>query len=142
MKLQIVAHGKLKDKALRSVCDDYIGRIRRYVRCEEIEVKDDSGFERAVGTDALLVALEVDGESVSSAELSRKLDRWLSQGKGVVAFAIGGAEGLPREFSARARQRLSLSRLTLPHRLARVLLAEQLYRALSISRGEPYARED
>lgn len=142
MKLLIVAHGKLKDKALRSVCDDYIGRVRRYVRCEEIEVKDANGFERAIPDDALVVALEVDGESVSSTELSRLVERWLAHGKGVVAFAIGGAEGLPREFSARARHRLSLSRLTLPHRLARVLLAEQLYRSLSILRGEPYARED
>ncbi|HET9932448.1 MAG TPA: 23S rRNA (pseudouridine(1915)-N(3))-methyltransferase RlmH, partial [Polyangiaceae bacterium] len=70
------------------------------------------------------------------------LERWLAQGKGVIAFAIGGAEGLPAEFSKRAQHRLSLSRLTLPHRLARLLLAEQLYRALSIARGEPYARED
>lgn len=142
MKLQIVAHGKLKDKGLRSLCDDYIARIRRYVRCEEIELKDANGFERAIAEGALVVALEVDGEAVSSTELSRKLERWLAQGKGVVAFAIGGAEGLPKDFSARAQHRLSLSRLTLPHRLARLLLAEQLYRALSILRGEPYARED
>ena len=142
MKLQIVAHGKLKDKGLRSLCDDYLGRIRRYLRCEEIELKDDSGFSRLLSDDAIVVALEVDGEQLSSNELSRKLERWLAQGKGVVAFAIGGAEGLPREFSVRAQHRLSLSRLTLPHRLARLLLAEQLYRALSIARNEPYARED
>ncbi|MGC4088266.1 MAG: 23S rRNA (pseudouridine(1915)-N(3))-methyltransferase RlmH [Polyangiaceae bacterium] len=142
MKIQFVVQGKLKDKGLRSLVDDYLGRIRRYVRCDELELRDASGFERAVGPDALLIALEVDGEQLSSSELSRKLERWLAQGKGVVAFAIGGAEGLPQAFSARAQHRISLSRLTLPHRLARLLLAEQLYRALSIARGEPYARED
>ncbi|MFZ5897352.1 MAG: 23S rRNA (pseudouridine(1915)-N(3))-methyltransferase RlmH [Myxococcota bacterium] len=142
MKLQIVAQGKLKDRGLRSLVDDYLGRIRRYVRCEELELKDASGFDRALDGDTFLVALEVDGEALSSTELSRKLERWLAQGKGQVAFAIGGAEGLPRDFSARANYRFSLSRLTLPHRLARLILAEQLYRALSIARGEPYARED
>jgi 23S rRNA (pseudouridine1915-N3)-methyltransferase len=87
------------------------------------------------------VALEVDGEAVTSTELSKRVERWSSTGKGVVAFVIGGAEGIPKDLSRSAVARLSLSKLTLPHRLARVLLLEQLYRALSILRGEPYARE-
>ncbi len=70
------------------------------------------------------------------------MERWTSRGKGSVAFVIGGAEGIPSELSKKADARLSLSRLTLPHRLARVVLLEQLYRSLSILRGEPYARED
>jgi len=142
VKLQFIVQGKLKDKGLRALVDDYLGRIRRYARCEELELRDAEGFERVNRDGMFLVALEVDGEALSSTELSRKLERWLSQGKGVVAFAIGGAEGLPPAFSQAANYRLSLSRLTLPHRLARLLLAEQLYRALSIARGEPYARED
>ena len=142
MKLQFIAQGKLKDKGLRALVDDYLGRIRRYARCEELELRDAEGFERVNRDGVFVVALEVDGEALSSTELSRKLERWLSQGKGVVAFAIGGAEGLPRSFSGSADFRLSLSRLTLPHRLARLLLAEQVYRALSIARGEPYAREE
>lgn len=142
MKLQIAAHGKLKDKGLRSLCDDYVARIRRYVRYEELELKDNSGFSRLLSDDAIVVALEVDGEQLTSSQLSRQLERWLAQGKGAITFAIGGAEGLPPDFSAKAQHRLSLSRLTLPHRLARLLLLEQLYRAFSIARGEPYARED
>ena len=59
----------------------------------------------------------------------------------MVAFLVGGAEGLPPELTRRAEARLSLSSLTLPHRLARVVLFEQLYRAMTILRGEPYARE-
>nr|PZN21181.1 MAG: 50S rRNA methyltransferase [Pseudomonadota bacterium] len=141
MKLVIVAEGKLKDRALRGLVDDYLKRIRRYARCEEIEVTGPAELLRAVPADATVVALEVDGEGISSVELSKRLERWIARGKGVVAFAIGGAEGLPRSLSERADVRLSLSPLTLPHRLARLILVEQLYRAFTIARGEPYARE-
>ena len=141
MRIAIVAEGRLKEPGLRALVDDYLGRVRRYARCDEIEVKDASGFARALPADATLVALEVDGTELTSSELARRLERWLGRGKGVVAFAIGGAEGLPASVSAGAHERISLSRLTLPHRLARLVLAEQLYRAFSILRGEPYARE-
>ncbi len=142
MRILFVAEGKLKDRGLRQLVDDYLSRIRRYARCDEIELKDSSGFERAIPPDAILVALEVDGEQLSSTAFAERVGRWTTQGKGVLAFAIGGAEGLPEAFSRRAAHRLSLSRMTLPHRLARLLLAEQLYRAFSIQRGEPYAREE
>jgi 23S rRNA (pseudouridine1915-N3)-methyltransferase len=138
----VVAAGRIKEKSLRAVADDYLGRVRRYARCDEIEVKDDAALARAVPNDTVVVALEVDGEVVSSTELAQRVERWASRGKGAVAFVIGGAEGIPVELSRKANARLSLSRLTLPHRLARVVLLEQLYRSLSILRGEPYARED
>ena len=76
-----------------------------------------------------------------SEAFARRLSQWGSQGKGEVVFLIGGADGLPREIADAAYVRLSLSTMTLPHRLARVLLLEQLYRAMTILRGEPYARE-
>lgn len=142
LQLYIVAVGKLKDRALRAVADDYLRRVRRGVRCEETEVRDDAALARALPPGALIVALEVEGESLSSTEFARRLESWASRGKGQVAFLIGGAEGIPAELSRRADVRLSLSSMTLPHRLARVVLLEQLYRALSILRGEPYARED
>lgn len=141
MKLVVVAAGRLKEREVRAIADDYLARIRRYVKCDEIEVKSATELAAAVPESALLVALEVDGDSLSSTELSRRVERWGSTGKGVVAFVIGGAEGIPSALSKRADARLSLSKLTLPHRLARVLLLEQLYRSLSILRGEPYARE-
>ncbi|MCA9597839.1 MAG: 23S rRNA (pseudouridine(1915)-N(3))-methyltransferase RlmH [Myxococcales bacterium] len=142
MKLVVVAVGKIKDKHLRAVADDYKQRLGRYVRVEELEVKDGAALERAVPADSLRVALEVHGDALGSETLARRVERWGSQGKGVVAFFIGGAEGLPAELSRGADARLSLSSLTLPHRLARVVLFEQLYRAMTILRGEPYARED
>lgn len=142
MKLVVIAVGRIKDKDLRSVANDYFKRLSRYVKCEEIEVKDDASLARAVPEGALVVALEVLGERLSSSELSQRVERWGARGKGVVAFLIGGAEGIPDELSKRADVRLSLSTLTLPHRLARVFLFEQLYRSMTLLRGEPYARED
>jgi 23S rRNA (pseudouridine1915-N3)-methyltransferase len=141
VKIVVVAVGKLKDRALRAVADDYLDRLRRYVRCEEIEVRDDAALARAVPVEATVVALEVLGDLVTSEQLAQRVERWGSQHKGIVALLVGGAEGLPPELSRGAHARLSLSRLTLPHRLARVLLYEQLYRAMTILRGEPYARE-
>jgi 23S rRNA (pseudouridine1915-N3)-methyltransferase len=141
VKLVVVAAGRLKEREVRAIADDYLGRIRRYVKCDEIEVKSAADLAAALPPSALVVALEVEGEALTSTELSRRVERWGSTGKGVVAFVIGGAEGIPAGLSQAADARISLSKLTLPHRLARVLLLEQLYRALSILRGEPYARE-
>jgi 23S rRNA (pseudouridine1915-N3)-methyltransferase len=141
MRLVIIAAGKLKEKEVRAIADDYLGRIRRWVKCDELEVKSARDLAGAVPDGALLVALEVDGDALTSTELSQRVERWGSTGKGVVAFVIGDAEGIPKALSQSAKARISLSKLTLPHRLARVLLLEQLYRSLSILRGEPYARE-
>jgi 23S rRNA (pseudouridine1915-N3)-methyltransferase len=142
VRLVVLAQGKLKDRGLRALVDDYLNRVRKHVHCDEVETKDEAQLMRSVPKDCTLVALEVHGKRISSSEFARQLERWLATGKGNVAFAIGGAEGLPRELSQGAAYSLSLSSFTLPHRLARLLLAEQLYRALSILRSEPYARED
>jgi 23S rRNA (pseudouridine1915-N3)-methyltransferase len=141
VKFVIVAVGKIRDAPLRAVADDYLGRIRRYVACDEREAKDGENLERLTPEGAVRVALEVDGEALSSSKLAERVEQWSRRGKGIIAFYIGGAEGIPKDVSARADYRISLSKLTLPHRLARVLLAEQLYRAMTILRGEPYARE-
>jgi 23S rRNA (pseudouridine1915-N3)-methyltransferase len=140
VKLVVAAVGKLKDRGLRDLVDDYLGRLRHYVPIEELEVRDAAGFSK-IHPEALRIALEVDGRALSSATFARKLESWGSTGKGIVAFMIGGAEGLPKDLSDAAHAKLSLSTMTLPHRLARLLLAEQLYRAMTILRNEPYARE-
>ena len=142
MKLFVIAEGRIKERELRAVANDYLGRLSRYVKCDEIEVKDALGLAKAIPEGAFLVALEVDGEQLTSTELSQRVERWGARGKGLVAFLIGGSEGIPAPLSARADFRMSLSKLTFPHRLARVMLFEQLYRSMTLLRGEPYARED
>jgi 23S rRNA (pseudouridine1915-N3)-methyltransferase len=141
VRITVVAAGKIKEKSLREVADDYLGRIGRYTTIREVETRDESGLSKAVPEGARLVALQVWGKQLTSDAFATKLDKWSQMGKGDVAFVIGAADGIPKELSSRAEEHLSLSTMTLPHRLARVILFEQIYRGFSILRGEPYARE-
>jgi 23S rRNA (pseudouridine1915-N3)-methyltransferase len=141
MKCALYVVGKLKDAGLTRVCEDYESRIRRFVDLSVRELKDDAALLRAVPRSGQLVTLEVGGKTLTSTQFSERLMAWGSRGNGAVNFVIGGAEGIPLAVKQMSDYELSLSRLTLPHRLARLLLLEQIYRGLSIWRGEPYARE-
>lgn len=144
MRVRIIAVGKAKDRDLRSLLGDYYARIGRYAKLEEIEIKDGKVDEvaerltRSIPDRSRVVALEVDGRSLSSRGLATWLERAENDSVQSVVFLIGGAYGLPPEISKKADLRLSLSAMTLPHRLARLFLAEQIYRGFSILRGEPY----
>jgi len=144
VRVRIIAVGKAKDRDLRSLLGDYYARIGRYAKLEEIEIKDGKVDEvaerlaRSIPDRSRVVALEVDGRSLSSRGLAAWLERAETDSVQSVVFLIGGAYGLPPEISKKADLRLSLSAMTLPHRLARLFLAEQIYRGFSILRGEPY----
>lgn len=107
---------------------------------EIVEVEDDAALLRRIPAAAEVIALEPGGEPWDTAELTRFVEGRMVHGARAVAFLVGGSDGLPSAAVARATRRLSLSALTLPHRLARLILCEQLYRALSIIKGEPYHR--
>jgi 23S rRNA (pseudouridine1915-N3)-methyltransferase len=145
VRLRIIAVGKAKDRHLRALLADYYARIEHYARLEEIEIKDEKPAEvaervsRSIPERSRVVALEVDGRTHSSRDLATWLSRAENESVHTVVFLIGGAHGLPGELSKKADLRLSLSPMTLPHRLARLVLAEQIYRAFTILRGEPYA---
>jgi 23S rRNA (pseudouridine1915-N3)-methyltransferase len=139
MHYRIVAVGRVKDAALRAACDEYLDRLRRYTRAEERELKDEARILEAIPEGSRLVALSRSGEEWTSGQLADWTARWEMEGRDVV-FAIGGADALPEPVLRRAERIWSLSRLTFPHELARVLLYEQLYRAYTIRRGEPYHR--
>ncbi len=138
-RYRIVAVGRLKNAALRAVCDEYLERLRHYTKVEEHEVKDEARVLGAVPEGARLVALTRRGDEWSSVQLAEWTERWDMEGRDVV-FAIGGADTLPDEVLHKAERLWSLSQLTLPHEVARVVLYEQLYRAHTIRRGEPYHR--
>ncbi len=139
MRYRVVAVGRMKDAALRAAHDEYLGRLRHYAKVEELEVKDEARVLEAIPEDARLVALTRRGEEWTSAQLAEWTGRWEMDGRDV-AFAIGGADALPDAVLRKADRLWSLSRLTLPHELARVVLYEQVYRAYTIRRGEPYHR--
>lgn len=139
MRYRVVAVGRMKDAALRAACDEYLGRIRHYAKVEEREVKDEARILGAVPEGTRLVALSRRGDAWTSGQLADWTGRWELEGRDI-AFAIGGADGLPEAVLRQADRLWSLSRLTFPHELARLVLYEQLYRAYTIRRGEPYHR--
>ncbi|MEZ5560870.1 MAG: 23S rRNA (pseudouridine(1915)-N(3))-methyltransferase RlmH [Pseudomonadales bacterium] len=133
---------------------DYARRLPRELPLELVEIapvaRKNAAPDRAmaaegqrilnkIGSDDWVVALDVRGESCSTEQLARKLESWRMQGRNV-AILIGGADGLDPACLARADERLSLSAMTLPHALVRVVIAEQLYRAWSVLAGHPYHR--
>ncbi|MDQ3034845.1 MAG: 23S rRNA (pseudouridine(1915)-N(3))-methyltransferase RlmH [Myxococcota bacterium] len=145
MKIAIVAVGRVKERGLRDAIDEYEKRIGRYAKIEEIELEDgrdvelEARFRKAIPARARTVALEVEGQRMTSEKLARWVEQCEIGAVPVVAFLIGGSYGLPKSVSAGADLRLSMSDMTLPHRLARLVLAEQIYRAFTILRNEPYS---
>ncbi|NIM48204.1 MAG: 23S rRNA (pseudouridine(1915)-N(3))-methyltransferase RlmH [Gemmatimonadales bacterium] len=152
MTLYLVAVGRVRDTALRGACETYIRRIRRYMRLELKEVREagrrerDAKAARRIEGDTLLAAIPAQvriftltrrGKACTSEAFAELLERWRHQGRDV-ALVIGGAHGLDRRVLDQSEGEISLGQLTLPHELARLVLLEQVYRACTILRGEPY----
>jgi 23S rRNA (pseudouridine1915-N3)-methyltransferase len=147
--LRLIAVGRLRDRPEAALFARYNARLRPTIAVTEIaeargapaEAKRREGeaLRAAVPDAAFVVALDPHGAMPDSVQLARLLERWLAAGR-PVCFLIGGAEGLDAPVLARADYTLSLGRLTWPHFLARVMLAEQIYRARSIAAGHPYHR--
>jgi 23S rRNA (pseudouridine1915-N3)-methyltransferase len=142
--IRILAVGKIKDRRLAELTADYGRRILRMTAFEVIEVRDSAPARE--GQDLLarlgstsgheqVVVMAEDGAETTSAELARLLGA-----HGTVAFIIGGPDGLDRSVRERADRALKLSALTLTHEMARLILTEQIYRALTILRNQPYHR--
>lgn len=142
MKLAVVAAGKLRDAGLQSLCDEYGRRIQPFAPLEVVEVRDAAGLRtrwtRSGGPGVLRVLLDERGEQIDSRGLARWLEGWRAAGARQVHFYIGDADGFSAEDRAGADRLLALSRLTLPHRLARLIVLEQLYRAATLLAGHPY----
>ena len=160
MKLLIVAVGSRMPAWADAAMSEYVKRMKGALgRESSLELVEIRPQERAGGVPAAramtqeaeriraalprrarLVALDERGADISSRELSARLETWIAGGEDV-AFLIGGADGLDPGLKAEAQETFRLSSMTLPHALARVLLAEQLYRAMSILKNHPYHRD-
>jgi 23S rRNA (pseudouridine1915-N3)-methyltransferase len=138
VKIVLLAVGKLRDRHVTALVDDYLTRARRHLPVEVVEVEDDQALARRWPAEGETIALEPDGETWTTEVFAAQLERRMTRGTRTLTFVIGGADGIPAALSARAALQLSLSAMTLPHRLARLMLCEQIYRALTIIRGEPY----
>lgn len=155
MRVRVIAVGTRMPAWVASGCDEYLKRLRPALRIEIVELPPGprapgAPVGRAVREEArrllgclakedFVVALDEHGRAFSSVELSRWLADRMQEGRDL-AFLIGGPDGFAPEVRARADLAWSLSRLTLPHALVRVVLAEQLYRAHSVLAGHPYHR--
>lgn len=141
MRLLLLCVGKVREAHLRAAVDDYLERLGHYLPVQMVEARDPAAALRRLPERSLLVALDERGAEWTTRELRRFVEREMVGGRAGLAFLVGDAAGLPEAVQQRAGLRLSLSRLTLPHRLARLVLVEQLYRVMTMIRGEPYHRE-
>jgi 23S rRNA (pseudouridine1915-N3)-methyltransferase len=160
VKLRIVAVGHKPPAWVQAGFEDYARRMPREVRIELTEIRpaprsrqpasaatvarilaaEKSRILAAVPAGCVRIALDERGKPLATADLARSLAGWMQGGRDV-AFLIGSADGLDEAIKKDADLLLSLSAMTLPHALVRVLLAEQLYRALSMTQNHPYHRE-
>jgi 23S rRNA (pseudouridine1915-N3)-methyltransferase len=125
--------GKARDSHANAMAEEYIKRSGRYATCEMREIQPERFDPWAKHQSARKVLLDPAGRALDSKKFTALFDRDL-------VFAIGGAAGVPPAWKERADLLVSLSALTMPHELARVVLAEQIYRALTTLRGHPYPR--
>ena len=140
MKITVLAVGKLRDAWARAASDEYLRRLRGQPSVSELEVKSVAEISRRVPARARLWVLDPRGVELASEELAARLKSLMDRGESGIALVIGGADGLPEEQVRAADFRWSLGKATLPHRLARIVVLEQIYRALTILRGQPYHR--
>lgn len=154
MKLQVLSIGSKCPPWIREGFDEYAKRFPREMPLSLTEIAAPRHHQDSAKVDEFeakkiaekikdsdwVIALDEGGQQVSSKDLAHELDQWRSLGKDVVLL-IGGANGLAPQILNRANQRLSLSALTFPHCLVRVLVAETLYRAWTINNGHPYHRQ-
>ncbi len=157
MQIDILCVGKIKEKYFRDALEEYKKRLSRYCKINEIEVPDEKtpadsseAEDRKIkeiegerllakcSDSATVIALSINGKGYTSEGFAAELDRLAIGGTSHIQFVIGGSLGLSDAVLSRADQRISFSAMTFPHQLMRVILAEQIYRAYRIQRGEPY----
>ncbi|QBP42891.1 MULTISPECIES: 23S rRNA (pseudouridine(1915)-N(3))-methyltransferase RlmH [Paenisporosarcina] len=157
MNISIVSVGKLKEKYLKLGIEEYTKRLGSYAKIDLIEVADEKAPENLsdadmeivkkkegerilakIGADTYVIALAIEGKMKSSEQLAEDLQSLMTYGRSKVAFVIGGSLGLHEDVMKRSDEKLSFSKMTLPHQLMKLVLVEQVYRAFRIIKNEPY----
>lgn len=157
MPVSIICVGKLREKFFSDAAEEYLKRLKRLMPVNVIEIPDEpepaqpsdklneavmkregEKILAKIGQQDYVIAMCIDGKQFESTELARKLDGLFTQGRSHITFLIGGSLGLHPDVIRRANERMSMSKMTFPHQLARVMLLEQLFRAAKINAGERY----
>jgi len=143
MKIRLLMLGKTRRQEIRALLGDYIRRIGRYAEIEISELRDGAPValrKLKIEPSATVVLLDAAGKQFTSQQFARWIGDLRDRGTREVIFLCGDAEGFSAELRAGAKQKISLSTLTMPHEFARVVLAEQIYRAFAILAGHPYPK--
>lgn len=141
--IKIICVGKVKEKYLRDMIDDYTKRISKYHKIEIIELADSNinkereELLRVINTKDYNIVMDIDGNNLSSREFAEKIDKTFLINSNIT-FIVGGSDGVSPEIKELANYRLSFSKLTFPHQLFRGILLEQIYRAFKILNNESY----
>ena len=141
--IKIICVGKLKEKYLIDLVNDYYKRINKYHKLEVIEIKDSNIKEEAIeikkhiSDKDFIITLEIEGKMYNSLEFSKKIDEWLMN-YSKITFIIGGSDGIDDSIKKLSNQSMSFSNLTFPHGLFRGVLLEQIYRSFKIMNNESY----
>lgn len=157
MNIAIVSVGKLKEKYLKMGIEEYSKRLGSYAKIDLIEVPDEKAPENLsdadmeivkkkegerilakIGPDTYVIALAIEGKMKSSEQLADDVQSLMTYGRSKIAFVIGGSLGLHEDVMKRSDEKLSFSKMTLPHQLMKLVLVEQIYRAFRIIKNEPY----
>jgi len=142
MKIRLLMLGKTRRPELNAMLADYVKRISRYCAIELTEVRDETAALRKLDAErtATFLLLDASGKAYDSSGFAKWLGELRDRGTRELIFVCGDADGFPEALRDRVRQKISLSAMTYSHELARVMLAEQLYRAFAILSGSPYPK--
>ena len=155
LNIKIIAVGKLKEKYLRDACDEYLKRLKRFgnvnvIELDEYKLSDNPSekeIEKALESESenilknssgFIITMCIEGRQLSSIKLAEKLQQIPVNGQSTVSFIIGSSHGLSENVKSKSNLKLSMSEMTFPHQLARVMLLEQIYRAFQINNGGKY----
>lgn len=138
LRISVLCQGRLKEKYYADACAEYLKRLSAYGAVEVIELPEDSDIASRIPKGAYVIAMAIEGEKLSSEAFAERLERLALAGHSRLCFLIGGSEGLTEAVKRGADMRLSMSDMTFPHHLARVMVLEQIYRACSIRAGTKY----
>jgi len=141
--IKIICVGKLKEAYLKELVNDYLKRVNKYHKVEIIELIDSTIereaelIEKHINTKDYIITLEIEGNNLTSVELSKKIDNALMN-YGNITFIIGGSNGISEKIKGKSNYKLSFGSLTFPHGLFRGILLEQIYRSFKILNNESY----
>ncbi len=152
MQIDLIVVGKLKEKSMQQMCNEYIKRLGSYCKLNVIELKDESNnldeslvmtreaeaINKVLDEKSYIIIMDIDGKQMTSEAFSTKIDEITTYDNSKITFVIGGSLGIDPSIKAKANLRMSFSKMTFPHQLFRVMLLEQIYRQFRIARNEPY----